>query len=124
MKWMSPNKIVVGGNDHTIKFINTEKNVIEEILFTNHKVATCIDSISDSLILTGHEDSIIRMWDIRTGQDKSSSSQKHFEDHSSWVSQVRINSRVDNVFLSGSYDGTVKLWDLRNEAMPISTLKK
>ena len=91
-------------------------------MFTSHKVATCIDSSKETTLLTGHEDTIVRLWDVRSGASEKTFSQQ-FEGHEKWVSQVKFNQNVDNLFISGSYDGTVKLWDLRNEESPIATLK-
>lgn len=75
------------------------------------------------MILTGHEDASIKLWDVRTGisEKKFKSS---YESHAGWISQVHFNPTVENVFISASYDGTVKLWDLRNEERPLSTLKR
>ena len=126
LHWSSPSRIYVGGQDHQIKIVNVDTKKIEEIIFTNHKVPTSIDSIQDSLILTGHEDSLIRLWDIRVSSAGSSEKKfkSQYEGHDSWVSQVRVNLNAENVFVSGSFDGTVKLWDLRNEERPIATLKR
>ena len=78
----------MGGQDHQIKIVNVDTKKIEEIIFTNHKVPTSIDSIQDSLILTGHEDSLIRLWDIRVSSAGSSEKKfkSQYEGHDSWVS--------------------------------------
>eukprot|EP00347_Sterkiella_histriomuscorum_P003660 403363437 len=123
MKWATPEKIYVGSNDHSVKIINVEKQAIEEVMFTNYKVPTCIDSAQDSLVLTGHEDASIKLWDVRTGASEKKY-KASFEGHSSWISQVKFNNNVENLFISGSYDGTVKMWDIRNEEMPLATLKR
>ncbi len=85
MKWAGPSKIYVGCNDHSVKIVNVDKQQIEEVLFTNHKVPTCLDSIQESMILTGHEDSSIKLWDVRTGinEKKFKSS---YDSHEGWVS--------------------------------------
>lgn len=123
LKWSGPNKIFAGCQDHNLKVINVEKQQVEEVLFTQHKVPTCLDSSQESTLITGHEDGVVRLWDVR-----SSASEKTFkaqyDSHGNWVSQVKFNPTVDNLFLSGGYDGTVKLWDLRNEESPVATLKK
>lgn len=123
LKWSEPGRIIAGCNDHSLKIVNVERQQVDEILFTQHKVPTAIDSSKGSSLISGHEDGVVRLWDVRSGaSEKSYKSQ--FESHSKWISQVRFNSTVDNIFVSGSYDGTVKLWDLRNEETPLSTLKR
>ncbi|CDW73040.1 ribosome biogenesis protein wdr12 [Stylonychia lemnae] len=123
MKWATPSRIYVGCSDHSVKIVNVEQAQIEEVLFTTYKVPTCIDSIQETLLLTGHEDATVKLWDIRTGvAERKYKSQ--YESHKSWISQVKVNSNVENVFVSGSYDGTVKMWDLRNEERPLATLKR
>lgn len=123
LKWTSPNQIAAGCKDHSIKLINVERHQVEEILFTSHKVPTTIDSSKESTLLTGHEDSVIRLWDVRSGASEKTY-KSAFESHSQWISKVQFNQSVENVFISASYDGTVKLWDLRNEETPLSTLKR
>ena len=92
-------------------------------MFTNFKVPTCLDSIQDTMILTGHEDATIKLWDVRSGANEKKY-KSSYEGHESWISQVKVNQNVDNLFVSGSYDGTVKMWDIRNEERPLATLRK
>lgn len=67
LKWMNNDTILAGSSDHSIKVINAETSQVQEILFTNHKVATSLDSAQGNLVLSGHEDSVVRLWDIRAG---------------------------------------------------------
>ncbi|TNV79220.1 hypothetical protein FGO68_gene6698 [Halteria grandinella] len=122
LKWSGPGKIFAGCNDHSLKLVNVERQQIEEILFTQHKVPTALDASKETSLISGHEDGIVRLWDVRSGSSSNYKSQ--FDSHSKWISQVRFNPTVDNIFLSASYDGTVKLWDLRNAETPLATLKK
>ena len=66
MKWLNPTHILAGCFDHSLKLINVEKNLIEEIMLTNYKVPTAIDAIQDNVVLTGHEDCVVRLWDLRS----------------------------------------------------------
>ncbi len=91
-------------------------------MFTSFKVPTCIDSSQESTLISGHEDAVVRLWDVRSGSAEKSF-KTEYEGHEKWVSQVKFNQNVDNIFISGSYDGTVKLWDLRNEETPIASMK-
>ena len=123
LKWVGPSKIFAACQDHTIKLVNADKYQVEEVLFTQHKVATCLDAFNEDLLLTGHEDALIKLWDVRTGiAERTFKSQ--YDAHSKWVSQVKFNNNVEHVFLSGSYDGSLKLWDTRNEERPLTTLKR
>ena len=124
VKWAGPTRIYAGcASDHSIKMVNAEKQQVEEVIFTSHKVPTCLDTIhGEDLILTGHEDGIVRLWDARAGSNAAQ--QKLFDCGSKWVSQVRVNGNVENVFLTGSYNGDVRLWDLRNEEEPLCILKR
>ena len=123
MKWSGPSKIFAGCLDHSIKLINVDRSQVEEVLFTSHKVPTCMDTSQESTLITGHEDAVVRLWDVRSGtSEKTFKSQ--YESHEMWISKVKFNNHVDNIFLSGSYDGSVKLWDLRNEETPLASLKR
>ena len=71
--------------DHTLKLVNIEKQQVEEILFTSHKVPTCIDSSNESTLITGHEDAVVRLWDVRSGvSERTFKSQ--YESHEKWIS--------------------------------------
>lgn len=68
LKWAGPSKIFAGcKGDHTVKVINSDRAQVEEIMFTQHKVATCIDAVNEDFLLTGHEDALVKLWDVRTG---------------------------------------------------------
>ena len=83
-----------------------------------------MSTAQDHLVLVGSEDSVIRLFDTRTGEKRPAKQMTHqYKGHQKWVTQVKFNPEVENVFLSGSIDGTVKLWDLRNDEQPLANLK-
>lgn len=123
MKWNDPTQILVGCYDHAIKIVNVDRAQVVEVLFTNHKVATCMDAVQSDILITGHEDAVVRLWDIRSGQQEKKF-KSAYDSHTKYVSQVKFNYNVENVFLSSSYDGLIKMWDLRNEDRPVATLKR
>lgn len=85
LKWSGPGKIFAGCNDHSLKLVNVERQQVEEILFTQHKVPTAIDATKESSLISGHEDGVVRLWDVRSGSsEKIYKSQ--FESHSKWIS--------------------------------------
>ena len=90
---------------------------------TDHKVPTCLDTGLESLILTGGEDSIIRLYDTRANGMQRPQMKSKYEGHTRYINQIKFNSFVENVFISASIDGTVRLWDLRNTDVPLANLK-
>ena len=93
-------------------------------VFTNHKVATALDSNfagENQLVLSGHEDGFVRLFDLRQTQVKQT---KTFECHDRYISRVKINPMAENVFATCALDGLLKLWDLRNEQAPLYVLKR
>lgn len=101
-----------------------ERQKVSASIFTNHKVATTIDSNftnDNQLVLAGHEDGLVRLYDLRQTQVKQT---KTFECHERYISQVKINPRAENVFVTCALDGLLKLWDMRNEQAPLFVLKR
>lgn len=101
-----------------------EKLQVQASVFTNHKVATALDCnfANDSqLVLAGHEDGFVRLYDLRQSQVKQT---KVFECHDRFVSNVKINPKAENVFVTCALDGVLKLWDMRNEQTPLFVLKR
>mgnify|MGYP000966036200 FL=1 len=101
-----------------------ERQKVQATIFTNHKVASTIDSNfanESQLVLAGHEDGLVRLYDLRQTQVKHA---KTFECHERYISKVKINPRAENVFVTCALDGLLKLWDLRNEQAPLYILKR
>jgi WD40 repeat protein len=66
LHWSTPDNVIAGCYDHSIKIIDVSSQQVQEVMFTDHKVPTSLDSSRD-LIISGHEDSLIRLWDLRSG---------------------------------------------------------
>lgn len=101
-----------------------ERQKVQASVFTNHKVTTTLDcnfSNDNQLVLAGHEDGLVRLYDLRQTQVKQT---KTFECHDRYISQVQINPRAENVFVTCALDGLLKMWDLRNEQAPLFELKR
>ena len=63
-----------------------ERQQVQARVFTNHTVATAIDSnfaSENQLVLAGHEDGYVRLYDLRQAQVKQT---KTFECHERYVS--------------------------------------
>ena len=59
-----------------------------------------------SMVLSGSDDSTVRLWDLRTSRCV-----RTMEGHSNWVRSVDMDGQC-RIAVSGSSDQTVKLWDL------------
>lgn len=68
MSWASASVLVAGCTDHQLRVFDMEKQKVQASIFTNHKVATAIDcnfSGENQLVLSGHEDGLVRLYDLR-----------------------------------------------------------
>lgn len=65
MLWSTPESFVVGGTDHQLKIFDVEKGTIVESILTQNKVVQAMDGLDDALILTGQEDGMIKLYDLR-----------------------------------------------------------
>ena len=63
---------------------------------------------SDTLLVTGHEDSTVGVWDINARPMRSI---RTLPGHAGGVTGLAINGPV---LASASYDGSVRLWSLKN----------
>uniref|UniRef100_A0A7S3HZI4 Uncharacterized protein n=1 Tax=Favella ehrenbergii TaxID=182087 RepID=A0A7S3HZI4_9SPIT len=124
LSWASQSVLVAGCTDHQIRVFDMERQKVQASVFTNHKVATTLDcnfANESQLVLSGHEDGLVRLFDLRQAQVKQT---KVFECHDRYISQVKINPQAENVFVTCALDGLLKLWDLRNEQAPLYVLKR
>ncbi|ETO04894.1 Peptidase C14, caspase catalytic subunit p20, partial [Reticulomyxa filosa] len=76
-------------------------------------------------ILSGSNDSSVRLWDIRSGQQI-----QVFNKHESFVSSVEYSLFViknsvsnSNVICSGSHDNTIRFWDIRSNKNELYKIK-
>ena len=68
MTWASQSVLAAGCTDHQLRIFDMERQQVQASIFTNHKVATCLDSNfanDNQLVLAGHEDGIVRLYDLR-----------------------------------------------------------
>jgi len=85
-----------------------------------------MDGIGEDLILTGQEDGLIKLYDIR---ESAVDSRRYrvagqYAGHTRGVTQVKFNPAAEHVFVSAGLDGVVQLWDTRNSTSPLFQLKR
>ncbi|KAI9294659.1 WD40 repeat-like protein [Neoconidiobolus thromboides FSU 785] len=113
------NILYSGGFDHSLK-------IWDLITATNIHSKTCEKpflslsqaSGSDSLLASGHTDSIIRIWDPRVKE--SNVVKLTLSGHLNFVSSVKFHNSDSFRLASSSYDGSLKIWDLRSRTPQFS----
>ena len=73
MSWASQSVLIAGCTDHQIRVFDMERMQAQASVFTNHKVATAIDSnfANDAqLVLAGQEDGLVKLYDLRQASMK------------------------------------------------------
>jgi WD40 repeat protein len=117
VKWINNQQVLTTGDDFYMKLYNviTKTNFLQ--FNTNYKLTTDFINV-DNLILSGHEDGRIRLWDIRTNKQ-----QNVYLGHSSYISALELNPISSNNFISTGYDSLVKIWDIRANKESLFSVK-
>ena len=127
VSWNNDSKSLISGSwDHTLKVWDVERQ--ESLLTLNgSRVISCLDVAPSSqvVVATGHPDCTIRLWDVRTDSDVTSSlvSDSSLKpSHKAWVSAVQWSPTDPYLLASTSHDGTIKTWDIRS-SLPLHTVR-
>ena len=129
-----PQQLITGSWDHSMKVWDIERQ--DNVSTINgQRVITCFDTSyhTSGIVVTGHPDCVIRLWDTRTTITSSSNgtadttslkvSDSTFKpSHKEWVSSVKWSPTNPYHIVSTSYDGTMKLWDIRT-SLPLYTVR-
>jgi len=119
--WPHPLAVYSGSYDHSIRLWDVERQSCTNV-WNGSKVISSLDfSLHANLLASGHEDSLIRLWDPRKADKEVVKAS--LKSHKGWVSCVRWSPTHAHQLLSASYDGTVKLWDIRSK-IPLHTMKE
>jgi ribosome biogenesis protein YTM1 len=113
--WVDRDTLVSVSLDRTIRMWDVDHQQPKLILSASNGILSA--DVLDNLIVTGHPDRAVRLWDTRV--EERHSVVREFKSHKNWVSALQWHDR--EVFASASYDGSVKLWNVGTE-IPLSTL--
>ncbi|KAI8904777.1 WD40-repeat-containing domain protein [Gorgonomyces haynaldii] len=100
-----------GSWDHAIRGWDIDQEQCLHTMTCDHPVTSLTYNKDNNLLVSGHSDALIRVWDPR-GADGQLIKTK-LTGHKNQVSRITWSSNTFN-FASCSYDGTVKVWDLRS----------
>lgn len=118
--WTDLATIYSASYDHTVRSWDVSTAACTAVLPTGH-AALCVDSRPDtSVVISGHSDFKVRLWDPRSLEGTRVSST--FSSHKNMVSVCAWRPSHAHQFLSGSNDGTIKVWDMRAH-LPLYTIK-
>ena len=82
-----------------MKFIDIETLKVKESFNTGSLATQCFDS-NTRLIVSGHEDSSLRLWDRKSGKPCG-----FLASHLMFTSCVKMHPQSENLLISGSHDG-------------------
>ncbi|KAI8816290.1 WD40-repeat-containing domain protein [Fimicolochytrium jonesii] len=108
-----------GGWDHSVRVWDVEQNTNTWTMGCEKVILAMDHSSFSGLLVTGHSDSVVRLWDPRVQEGLIV--KLKLASHTNWVSSVRWSPSSAYTFASASYDGTIKVWDIRS-TKPLYTL--
>ncbi|KAJ3189102.1 hypothetical protein HDU85_002727 [Gaertneriomyces sp. JEL0708] len=106
------NALFSGGWDHSVRVWDVETGSSSSSMNCERVVLAMDHSSVNGLLVTGHSDPVIRIWDPRATEGLVVKLGLH--GHKNWVSSVAWSPSSAYTFTSGSYDSTIKVWDIRS----------
>jgi ribosome biogenesis protein YTM1 len=106
------NQLVSGGFDHSLRLWDLETSSNVSTLNCETVILSLKASKESGLIVSGHSDNLIRIWDPRSKEGLVN--KMKFKGHSNWSSAVAWSDANLFLFASASYDGVLKMWDMRS----------
>jgi WD40 repeat protein len=102
---VEPGRIVVKRGDHVTVTVTRGLALVKRFE-GSHRAGEVALSPDGKLVLTGHDDGSIGLWDIATGTQVA-----NLEGHRGYVQNLTF-TKDSKRFLSCGRDGTVRLWDV------------
>lgn len=108
-----------GSWDHSVRLWDLEQKSNVVTLNCEKVVVSMTYCKELKLLVTGHEDGVMRLWDLRS-RDGAVVKQK-LPIHKNWISSLSPSPSQGFHIASASYDGTVKVTDIRS-TIPLYSL--
>jgi len=106
------NLVACGGLDNICSIYDIsqqQQNRATQELSAHDGYLSCCRFVDNNTLITSSGDSSCILWDIETGEVKTT-----FSDHHGDVMSVCMKPNDPNVFVSGSVDTTARIWDVRS----------
>ncbi|TFY55214.1 hypothetical protein EVJ58_g8388 [Rhodofomes roseus] len=108
--------LLVGGDSRVIRVwdAHTESQVMDLETNSDSPVTAMVsDYGSVNTFLAGFANGRVKIFDRR--MDEENAVVRAYDDHASWIQNVKWHPSYDGQFFSGSMDGEIKLWDIRGD---------
>ncbi|TDL29563.1 hypothetical protein BD410DRAFT_780006 [Rickenella mellea] len=110
-----PGVVLAGGDSRIIRAWDAHRECALTDLSTHSEspvTAICSDHESTSVFLAGFGDGVVKLFDRRMDEDDAVV--RTYQEHSTWVQNIRWQKGTGKSLLSASLDGEVRLWDVRS----------
>ena len=120
-------RLVTASTDRTVKLWDITSQTYKPIVTFRVDESTCqaSDVVSDSIIVTGHADGGIRVWDSRVPSANAySPPNEHLTGiHQGSITSLRASPRSSAQILTNGLDHSVRIVDLRNPTQPLCVFR-
>merc|ERR1739848_408149 len=86
LRWLSAEALISGSYDHTVRVTDLEKGEQRSMIDFESNVVSAVAAYGD-VIVTGHDDAYIRIWDQRS----SNKSTRILKSHNNWISSIQFH---------------------------------
>ncbi|KAF5301006.1 hypothetical protein FQR65_LT08989 [Abscondita terminalis] len=114
--------IVTIGEDGSINLLNVERdNVLRRIEEADSCSLNCVSFVKHSDILTGNSRGQMKIWDLRSKENKPSNSFMLSGDQIA-ATCLAYHPNQRHMVVAGDEEGSLTVWDLRQNAFPVNLL--
>ena len=111
-------KIITASLDNTIRLWNSKKMDVANVLEApSDSEVSCMTFLMEScLVVTGHEDGTLRLWNLEISSSILLKSTKGGQ-HSNTISCI-MSAKIgdEEKIFAGSYDGLISMWEITQKS--------